>query len=158
MSTRFLNKLKSLGYSTNSKNYYSVGSNTITGLTNFYKIFGNTKLPSAYSNKCICDTKIKTNFYLHNTISDKIIVVGNCCKKKFILKSQIVYGKCKICASYHKNRSDNFCNICRKDYVLQFGKYKGFSIFEVNHEYLRWITNNVYFTETLHQNILKIIY
>ena len=62
-----------------------------------------------HADKCVCDHPIKENCYITN--GKKIIVLGNCCIKKFAVGGK----RCKICDTVHKNRKDNYCNSCRKD-------------------------------------------
>jgi len=63
---------------------------------------------------CVCSHKIKENCYIKKICpennNDEIVVLGNCCIKKFIPKS----GRtCDICTEPHKNRVVNRCNKCR---------------------------------------------
>jgi hypothetical protein len=63
---------------------------------------------------CLCDHFIKDNCYLSKDFDiDTILIVGNCCIKKFIDKSS---RTCEHCNAPHKNRSLNYCNTC-KEYV-----------------------------------------
>ena len=74
-------------------------------LQNFYK--GDT-FP-ATTNKCICEHKIKENCYITN--GERLLVLGNCCIKKFVPDS----GRtCDKCGNKHKNRKINRCNTCRE--------------------------------------------
>ena len=57
---------------------------------------------------CVCGHKIEENCYITN--GDEILILGNCCIKKFIPKS----GRtCEICGESHRNRKVNRCNYCR---------------------------------------------
>lgn len=74
-------------------------------LQNFYK--GN-KHPDT-TNKCICKHKIIENCYITN--GERLLVLGNCCIKRFIPKS----GRtCDKCGESHRNRTINRCNTCRE--------------------------------------------
>ena len=74
-------------------------------LQNFYK--GDT-FP-ATTNKCICEHKIIGNCYITN--GERLLVLGNCCIKKFVPDS----GRtCDKCGNKHKNRKINRCNTCRE--------------------------------------------
>jgi hypothetical protein len=59
---------------------------------------------------CICGHPIVENCYITNEESE-ILVLGNCCIKKFIPMCTRTCEKCKL---PHKNRKDNKCNNCRK--------------------------------------------
>ena len=66
-----------------------------------------------HTNKCICDHYIQENCYI--TDDSEILILGNCCIKKFISKS----GRtCGICGEPHQNTSVNRCGTptsgCRK--------------------------------------------
>lgn len=62
---------------------------------------------------CICGHPIKNNCYIK--YNDQIIVLGNCCIKRFIPKEQ--QGRtCEECGNPHKNRKSNLCTEC-KDFI-----------------------------------------
>jgi hypothetical protein len=48
-------------------------------------------------------------------MSKKVIVVGNCCIKKFLPKNKQC-RTCDICCQPHKNRKVNHCNQCRLNF------------------------------------------
>ena len=60
-------------------------------------------------NECVCGHHIEENCYI--TDGEQILVLGNCCIKKFITKSS---RTCEKCEEPHKNRIVNRCNDCRK--------------------------------------------
>lgn len=62
-----------------------------------------------YDDTCICGHKIIENCYI--TDGEYIIVLGNCCIKKFVPKSS---RTCEICGKPHKKRIVNRCDDCRK--------------------------------------------
>ena len=58
---------------------------------------------------CMCGHHISEQCYIINKTGD-IYVLGNCCIKKFLIRS----GRtCGICGDPHQNRKDNNCNECR---------------------------------------------
>jgi len=59
-------------------------------------------------NECVCGHAISENCYI--TDGESILVLGNCCIKKFIPKSS---RTCENCEAPHKNRTVNRCNKCR---------------------------------------------
>jgi hypothetical protein len=64
-------------------------------------------LPKKIS-ECVCGHHIEENCYI--TDGKQILVLGNCCIKKFIPKSS---RTCEKCGEPHKNRVVNKCNDCR---------------------------------------------
>jgi hypothetical protein len=60
------------------------------------------------ADKCICGHRIQDNCYI--TDGSEIMVLGNCCIKKFVSKST---RTCSECGEPHKNRIVNRCNDCR---------------------------------------------
>lgn len=58
--------------------------------------------------KCVCGHTIKENCYITN--GEEILVLGNCCIKRFIPKCS---RTCETCGDPHKNRIVNRCNKCR---------------------------------------------
>lgn len=67
---------------------------------------------------CICGHAIVENCYITN--GSTILVLGNCCIKKFITKS----GRtCEFCDKPHLNRVVNRCNKCRSGRCDKCGKY-----------------------------------
>ncbi len=57
---------------------------------------------------CVCGHHIVENCYI--TDNARILVLGNCCIKKFIPKSS---RTCENCGKPHRNRKVNRCNLCR---------------------------------------------
>lgn len=83
------------------------GGNERSHLGYFKLCFGNIELPEV-EDKCVCGHEIRENCYITNNID--ILVLGNCCIKKFIEKSM---RTCSKCDEPHKNRKNNLCNNCR---------------------------------------------
>lgn len=85
-----------------------------------YNYWMKIKLQKPYLNfpmrevRCVCDHTIHNNCFIMNKY-DNIIVLGNCCIKRFISNSGRTCGKC---GSPHKNRKFNLCNRC-KQYACQ---------------------------------------
>jgi hypothetical protein len=59
-------------------------------------------------NECVCGHKIEENCYITN--GTDILILGNCCVKRFIDKNS---RSCETCGGLHKNRLVNRCNRCR---------------------------------------------
>lgn len=80
---------------------------------NYFKLYFKDKEKDiskniSHKDYCICGTGIIENCYITDNI--QILVLGNCCIKKFIYKSS---RTCEICDEPHKNRKVNRCNDCR---------------------------------------------
>jgi hypothetical protein len=61
-----------------------------------------------HDNKCVCGHDIIENCYI--TDGDNILVLGNCCIKRFLKKS----GRtCSLCEKPHRNQIVDRCNECR---------------------------------------------
>jgi hypothetical protein len=67
-------------------------------------------------NECVCGHKIEENCYI--TDGEQLLVLGNCCIKKFISKSS---RTCEKCGDSHKNRVVNRCNNCREGFCDNCG-------------------------------------
>jgi hypothetical protein len=62
----------------------------------------------AQVNECVCRHYIEENCYITN--GEEILILGNCCIKKFLTKS----GRtCEDCGEPHQNRIIDKCNNCR---------------------------------------------
>lgn len=74
-------------------------------------------------NVCICSHPIIENCYIQNIHTDSILIVGNCCIKRFLpLENQ---GRsCPKCKEPHRNRNDPWCDDCRGG-ILTVGSHKG---------------------------------
>ena len=70
-----------------------------------------------HANDCVCGHKIVENCYI--TDGEQILILGNCCIKKFITKHS---RTCEKCGQPHKNRVVNRCNTCRKGICDSCGK------------------------------------
>lgn len=90
----------------------------------FYLKFKNNKkitMPE-HKDECPCSQEIKENCFVYNKEDGRLVVVGNCCIKRFIKKS----GRtCEDCEKPHRNNKINKCNDCKKFVCLKcFGKKK----------------------------------
>lgn len=91
-----------------NSNWKYCGGNKGRHLNYFKLSCKNDDLPHKV-NKCVCGHSIVENCYI--TDGEQILVLGNCCIKKFIPKSS---RTCEKCGEPHKNRVVNRCNNCRK--------------------------------------------
>jgi len=84
---------------------------------NYFKIvFPEAESLPEHEDHCVCNHPIKWNCYIRHKVTNEVIVLGNCCIKKFIPKSM---RTCGMCGEPHKNRKDNYCNDCRKHLAEQ---------------------------------------
>jgi len=127
LSDRFIEGLQKYNLTYEEiKNWRYAGGDTGRHYNYFVMIYGEHVKPLPHTNTCVCNHHIKENCYIRN--DDDILILGNCCIKKFIPMST---RTCTYCKSQHRNRKNNICNDCRKknivtiDTLMPFGKYKG---------------------------------
>ena len=119
LTDKFIEGLKnySLSYDDiKNGNWKYCGGDRKNHLSYFKLCFPDKKLPGSRCN-CVCGHYIAENCYI--TDGEKILVLGNCCIKKFIEKCS---RTCEICEEPHKNRLVNRCNNCRKGICDNCGK------------------------------------
>ena len=90
-----------------NSNWKYCGGRTGSHLKYFKLCCKDDDLPDAVD-ECVCGHRIQQNCYI--TDGERILVLGNCCIKKFIPKSS---RTCEDCGNPHKNRKVNKCNKCR---------------------------------------------
>lgn len=99
------------------ENYVYCGSDSDTDYFNLFFDM-NPPIQPDHKSECICEHKIQNNCYITDKRNKRnsIIVVGNCCMKRFLPYS----GRtCSVCSSAHKNRKDNYCNDCRNNLLTR---------------------------------------
>tara|TARA_R110001599_G_scaffold352904_1_gene589268 strand:+ start:980 stop:1396 length:417 start_codon:yes stop_codon:yes gene_type:complete len=109
LTKRFLKGLEEVGvtYEEMRNNWKYAGGNQKEHL-NYFRLAYPNDLPPPFEHNCVCGHDINEQCYI--TDGECFLVVGNCCIKKFLLKS----GRtCENCGSAHKNRIVNRCNDCR---------------------------------------------
>jgi hypothetical protein len=62
---------------------------------------------------CVCGHHIVENCYICDKKMKRILVLGNCCIKRFIPKNSSGRS-CNVCGQPHRNRVVDRCNKCRK--------------------------------------------
>jgi len=73
-------------------------------LNYFHLFWGKEYELPEHTNKCVCNHSIEENCYITNGNKEGVLILGNCCIKKFIPKS----GRtCEICDEPHRNRVVN---------------------------------------------------
>jgi len=108
LTNRFIKGLKEYNLAYDEMvNWKYCGGNRGRHLSNFKLCCKGEELPNKVY-ECICGHAIIENCYITN--GDEILVLGNCCIKRFIEKSD---KTCEICEEPHKNRKVNRCNKCR---------------------------------------------
>jgi hypothetical protein len=64
------------------------------------------------TDRCVCKHTIRENCFLKHKPTGQLIVVGNCCIKRYVPSC----GRtCEKCGNPHKNRKDNLCKRCRNN-------------------------------------------
>lgn len=97
-----------LNYETARDTFRYVGGNKTPRHQNYFKlVYKNNNYPPIASH-CICSHPITENCYITN--GDRILILGNCCIKRFIPKAT---RTCEVCGDAHKNRIVNRCHKCR---------------------------------------------
>ena len=61
---------------------------------------------------CVCGHPITNNYYIYNTLLHVSKCVGSECIEGFTHSK--LHKTCRDCGNSHRNRSDDFCNDCRK--------------------------------------------
>ena len=90
--------------------FYYCGGSEDRHLNYWKQLYNDAPLPERES-KCLCAHPISKNCYITDGVN--LLVLGNCCIKKFIIKSS---RTCSKCGETHINRKDNLCGECRKKY------------------------------------------
>ena len=72
---------------------------------------GHRVQPPAKQRACVCGHHIKENCYIAPPDFKRVLVLGNCCIRKFIPKST---RTCGDCGAAHRNRVVNRCARCRQ--------------------------------------------
>lgn len=91
------------------------GGNRDSKLKYYTLVFPGRPLPIS-KDICVCGHKIVENCYITDDIKngDRILILGNCCIKRFIPNSK---RSCEVCNKPHRNRIVNRivnrCNDCR---------------------------------------------
>ena len=109
LTKRFIEGLeeRSLTYEEVVKHYKYAGGD-YEGHYNYYRMLFPTREVPENAEHCVCGQGIKRNCYITNM--KRLVIVGNCCIKRFLEKS----GRtCEICEAPHKNRKVNKCNDCK---------------------------------------------
>ena len=91
--------------------YRYCGGDTQTHHRNYFKLcFGKDAPTPPYENECVCGHFIEENCYMRDAQSN-IIVLGNCCIKRYM---PMCFRTCDKCGARHKNNKVNRCNECRR--------------------------------------------
>ena len=77
---------------------------------NYFKLSCPDLVLPEHKNECICGHHIVENCFIRKDDKKELLIVGNCCIKKFVEKQT---RTCKICNKPHQNRKVNKCNDCR---------------------------------------------
>jgi len=94
------------------KLYFYAGGDTGKHKEYFLTKMGGIGKPGE-AQRCVCGQIIVENCYVTRTAKDIIVIMGNCCIKRYIPTG--MSKTCEICAKPHKNRKDDICKKCRKE-------------------------------------------
>jgi hypothetical protein len=100
--------------------------------------------PPGHRASCICGHPIAENCFIENRLTRALIVVGNCCIRRYLPKNQ-AGRSCADCGRPHRNRRDAWCDSCRGG-TLRCGKHMGESfraVLESDGEYCDWAQDTV---------------
>jgi hypothetical protein len=109
LTDKFMNGLKRHGltYDQIKDNWKYCGGDTGRHL-NYFKLCCKDEPLPEHEKECVCGHAIVENCYI--TFEDDLLILGNCCIKKFIPKSS---RTCRDCGKSHKNSVVDRCNNCR---------------------------------------------
>lgn len=84
------------------------------GKSDYFKMcFPNHERPEPVD-KCLCEHPIQQNCFISKDFDiNTILIVGNCCIKRFIKQSS---KTCEVCQKSHRNSKTNYCNDCKETY------------------------------------------
>lgn len=113
LSYRFLEGLKKYNLKLeeikNPEKWKPRGGSQGPGKRYFEQCFPDWELPEQQDH-CVCGHAIKDNRYLYNEETDRFLVLGNCCIKRFL--PQTGTRRCQDCNEPHKRRTGNLCKDC----------------------------------------------
>lgn len=129
---RFKLGLAELGYTYEdiAANYKYGGGDKSSNHKNYFKNIMRDKPFPTKVDLCPCGHNIVENCYLYNTknLENPVIVVGNCCIKRFL--PEAAGRQCKICGAAHKSRKHNLCTNCKDKYCNYCDTSKKSTIFK----------------------------
>ena len=94
------------------KLFFYAGGDSRHHFTYWLMKMNGVKKPT-HTSACICGHYIQENCYVTRALKDIVVVMGNCCIKRFIPGG--MSKTCEICGKPHKNRKNDKCKECRKD-------------------------------------------
>jgi hypothetical protein len=109
LSKQFINGLKNyeIDFEDIKYNFKYCGGNRGSHLNYFRLSCPNDDIPELVD-ECVCGHKIIENCYI--TDGDRLVILGNCCIKKFCDTSN---RTCENCGETHRNSKQNRCNNCK---------------------------------------------
>lgn len=122
---KFLEEWNKLDVSNHDLTAWKYGGGNRGRHYNYWKIlFPNTELPES-DFECVCLHHIQENCYIYLPNTDEIVILGNCCIKKFIPTCN---RSCEVCGDTHKSRNDNRCKNCKIKKNVNKTKFTSFTI------------------------------
>jgi hypothetical protein len=109
LSKQFINGLKEYDIDIEDvkNNFKYCGGNSGSHLKYFRLSCPTDDLPEIVS-ECVCGHVILHNCYI--TDGERILILGNCCIKRFCETSN---RSCEVCCETHRNTKQNRCNKCK---------------------------------------------
>jgi hypothetical protein len=109
---KFKDALRNMTGDDTLENYIYSGGKDPSKEEYFFKKNPNARQLPEEKDNCICGHHIKENCYIKHIITGTVIVVGNCCIKKY-LPEENRNKTCSKCNKAHRNRNFDMCNNCR---------------------------------------------
>ena len=117
LTNKFIKGLNDYGLSYDEISTWKYCGGNMGSHLNYFNICCKNEVLPKRVDECVCGHRIQENCYI--TDNKRILILGNCCIKKFIPKS---FRTCEKCKEPHKNRVVNRCNNCRKGICDQCDK------------------------------------
>ena len=110
ISERFIRGLKDYNLTVDEVKQWRYCGGNRGSHKNYFKLScPNDDIPE-HTTECVCGHRIQENCYI--TDGHNILVLGNCCVKRFIPKS----GRtCERCGKPHRRTKSNVCQKCEAD-------------------------------------------
>ena len=90
--------------------YIYVGNDETAAGIHYFEVKCPGEEAPEHTTQCVCDHEIIHNHYIRRMETGHTLVIGSCCKKRFITHG----GKtCQDCGKPHKNRKVDRCQECR---------------------------------------------
>lgn len=113
LTKRFINGLAKYNLTLDDmikNNWHYCGGNSGRHFHYFGIVFKHNRGLPEEATSCVCGNHIIQNCYITDGSRTDILILGNCCIKRFI---PMASRTCEVCFAKHKNRKVNRCNNCK---------------------------------------------